>query len=221
MTRPGAPHETPLRRTRGIPGAPANRASSSRCCPPEAARSWANTLRRAGTVLAACLVIVGAATANAQTSNNANLSSVSVFVGSSQQTVSPMFAAATTSYDVTVANSATQVSFTAATAHSGATLDYLDASDSTLTDAEMGVSGFQHDIGVGPNIVKLKVTAEDTTTTKTYTFNIVRLGPLTSCSAASMERQVWTGHIDGGDLSGGGPDLLRMGHLGLPRRKSR
>ena len=127
-----------------------------------------------------------------------------MFVGSSQQTVSPMFAAATTSYDVTVANSATQVSFTAATAHSGATLDYLDASDSTLTDAEMGVSGFQHDIGVGPNIVKLKVTAEDTTTTKTYTFNIVRLGPLTSCSAASMERQVWTGTLTVGTLVVGG-----------------
>ena len=163
-------------------------------------RARANSLRRTIAVLAACLAMAGAATVNAQTSTNANLSDVSVFVGSTQQILSPTFAAATTSYDVTVANNATQVYFTAVTAHSGATLDYLDASDTTLTDADTNVSGFQHNIIVGANVVKLKVTAEDTTTTKTYTFTVIRLGPLTACSAASMEDQMWTGTLTVGEV---------------------
>ena len=100
--------------------------------------------------------------------SDATLSALSV----SGATLSPAFAAATTTYSATVANSVSQGTITATTSESTATVEYLDSSDATLTDADTMTAGLQVNLSVGSNIVKVKVTAPDTTTTKTYTVNV-------------------------------------------------
>ncbi len=102
---------------------------------------------------------------------DATLSALSV----SGATLSPAFDAATTTYSATVANAVSQGTITATTSESTATVEYLDNSDATLTDADTMTAGLQVNLSVGTNTVKVKVTAPDTTTTQTYTVNIVRL----------------------------------------------
>ena len=102
---------------------------------------------------------------------DATLSALSV----SGATLSPAFAAATTSYWTTVANSVSQGTITETTREPTATVEYLDSSDATLTDADTMTAGLQVNLSVGSNIVKVKVTAPDTTTTETYTVNVVSL----------------------------------------------
>ena len=119
---------------------------------------------------------------------DATLSALSV----SGATLSPAFAAATTTYHAVVANAVTQVTITETTSEGTATVEYLDSSDATLTDADTMTAGLQHNLSVGSNIVKVKVTAPDTTTTQTYTVNVVRFAVTVACSAAAMAHQVWT-----------------------------
>ena len=124
-------------------------------------------------------------------------------------TLSPTFAKNTTSYQATVANSASQVTITPTKSASAATIEYLDGSDNTLTDAVSGTSGFQVNLpSVGEHTVKVKVTAPNGTTTKTYSVDIVRVGPLTACSAASMDHQVWTATMTVGSRTTSGLLLL-------------
>ena len=121
-------------------------------------------------------------------------------------TLSPRFGPGTTSYTAVVANSVSQGTITATTRQSAATVEYLDGSNSTLTDADSTADGFQVPLSVGRNTVKVKVTASDTTTTKTFTVTIFRTtATVTSCSANAMVNQVWTGQLvaePGGSLVG-------------------
>ena len=134
--------------------------------------------------------------ANTVVTTDATLSALSV----SGTTLSPAFAAATTTYQATAANAVTQVTITETTSEPTATVEYLDNSDATRTDADTTTAGLQVNLSVGSNIVKVKVTAPDTTTTETYTVNVVRVGSLTACSAASMENRIWTGTVTVGRL---------------------
>ena len=109
--------------------------------------------------------------ANTVVTTDATLSALSV----SGATLSPAFAAATTTYYAAVANSVSQATITETTSEATATVEYLDDSDATRTDADTMTAGLQVNLSVGSNIVKVKVTAPDTTTTETYTVNIVRL----------------------------------------------
>ena len=56
-------------------------------------------------------------------------------------------------------------------------------------------AGLQVNLSVGSNIVKVKVTAPDTTTTKTYTVNVLRVAVPVACSPASMPNRIWTGNL--------------------------
>ena len=122
---------------------------------------------------------------------DATLSALSV----SGATLSPAFAAATTLYQATVANSVSQVTITETKSEGTATVEYLDDSDATLTDADTMTAGLQHSLSVGSNIVKVKVTAPDTTTTETYTVNVFRVAVPATCSPASMTNRIWTGNL--------------------------
>ena len=56
-----------------------------------------------------------------------------------------------------------------------ATIEYLDASDTTLTDADTSDTVQPVTLAEGDNVVKVKVTATDTTTTtRTYTVTVTR-----------------------------------------------
>ena len=55
-----------------------------------------------------------------------------------------------------------------------ATIEYLDADDNAITDTDTGTEALDMALAVGRNVVKVKVTAQDGTTTKTYTIVVAR-----------------------------------------------
>ena len=93
------------------------------------------------------------------------------FATLSALTVSPKdiigFVADRTSYEVGVASTVTQATITATKSHSAATVAY------STTDADTS-AGHQLNLSAGRNEVTITVTAEDTTTTGTYTLSINR-----------------------------------------------
>ena len=54
-----------------------------------------------------------------------------------------------------------------------ATVAFLDVSDDALTDAD-AATGFQVNLSVAANTIKVKVTAQDGNTTQTYTVVVTR-----------------------------------------------
>ena len=118
-----------------------------------------------------------------------------VTVDATDATLSPAFDAATTTYSATVANAVNQVTITETTSEPTATVEYLDGSDNTLTDADTMTAGLQVNLSVGSNIVKVKVTAPNGTTTKTYTVNVLRGAVPATCSVASMQNRIWTANL--------------------------
>ncbi len=143
---------------------------------------------------------------------DATLSALSV----SGATLSPAFGAATTTYSATVANSVNQVTITETKSETTATVEYLEfreALDNTLTDADTMTAGLQVNLRMGSTIVKVKVTAPDTTTIQTYTINIVRIADPVACSAASMVNRIWTAQMTVGLGTISGFSEGNYGHL--------
>ena len=103
--------------------------------------------------------VIGAATVTiASVSHDATLSALSlsgIDIGT--------FSSATTAYQATVAHSVTTTTVTAVTTHAGATPVISPANPVTLAE--------------GPNPIAVTVTAEDGTTTQTYTVTVTREGP--------------------------------------------
>ena len=89
--------------------------------------------------------------------------------------LSPSFSPGVGAYQAQVARSVTRVTVDATVRHRQATGPvFLDGSDMMLTDADGTTDGHQVDLAVGENTVKVKVTAEDGTTSETYTLAILR-----------------------------------------------
>ena len=101
-------------------------------------------------------------------------------------TFTPSFSGSITSYAATTGPSVSQIRIQAFKAHADATIEYLDNSDNTLTDQSTTNTGFQHNLSVGDNTVKMKVTAEDGVTTKTYTLTILRQSDNANLSALTL-----------------------------------
>ena len=130
---------------------------------------------------------VVAVTNNSTVSSDATLSGLTVSIknaaGNALETVtlSPSFDSAIEAYSVSVAFHRGQVTFMPDANQTGATVDYFDATDMALEDA--GTSSAAVDAGhqvataLGANTVKVKVTAPDKTTTKTYTVTVTRKLP--------------------------------------------
>ena len=105
-----------------------------------------------------------------QASTDASLKTLALDRG----TLAPAFSPTETSYAATVGvNDNTRVSVTAEPTYPNATVEFLDAADATLADADPATPDtFEVGLAVGENVVKVKVTAEDSTTTRTYTTTI-------------------------------------------------
>ena len=97
-------------------------------------------------------------------SSDASLSGLAL----SGVTLSPDFAAATTSYTASVYNSVTSTTVTAEQTDDDAKVVI------TPVDADLSAEGYQVSLNVGSNVVSVKVTAEDGTTTRTYTVTVTR-----------------------------------------------
>ena len=74
---------------------------------------------------------------------------------------------------------------TPATSDANATLAYLGANDEPLADADAATDGHQVTLAVGPNTIRIEVTAADDTTTQTYTVVITRKAAVSIAAVAS------------------------------------
>ena len=132
-------------------------------------------------------------------STDATLSGLTVYDGSSNLTLSPSFASAGTEpYTASAAYDIATVTVTATKNQADATVAWLDASDATLADADAMAAGRQVALAAGANTFKVKVTAEDGTTTKTYTVTVNRASP--SCTLNTGD--LWCGVITVGHGTG-------------------
>ena len=109
-------------------------------------------------------------------STDATLSGLSLGTG---VTLSPAFASGTVTYTASVANSVDEVTVTPTTNHASATVEILDTDDNELDDADDVEDDFQVALEVGDTVIKVKVTAEDDTSTQTYTVTVTRAAEMT------------------------------------------
>ena len=109
-------------------------------------------------------------------STDATLSGLSLGTG---VTLSPAFASGTDTYTASVANSVDEVTVTPTTNHASATVEILDTDDNELNDSDDVEDDFQVALSVGDTVIKVKVTAEDGTSTQTYTVTVTRAADMT------------------------------------------
>ena len=112
----------------------------------------------------------------AATETDATLRALTVTHPGGSVGLSPTFASGKTDYTATVANAVDEVTVAAEANATGATLAYLDGDDAAIADADTGTPGREVALEVGDTVFKVKVTAEDTTTTRTYTVTVRRGG---------------------------------------------
>ena len=122
---------------------------------------------------------------------NPDLSALSLSAGTSTPTStptwSPSFHRLTTAYAVSVENSVSTITVTAtAVDAANARVEFLDADDMTLADADDVAGGLQVNLLVGDMTIKVKVTADDGVVTRTYTLVVTREAPSTDLSALSV-----------------------------------
>ena len=140
-------------------------------------------------------------------SESAALSELAVNDGSSDLALSPAFASDITSYTAWVPNAVDEVTVTATKLNPNATIAWLDGSGMALTDVGTA-AGHQVMLSVGENVVKMKVTAEDTTSMETYTVTVTRgvVVPATptGLSATAGNRRAalaWNAPADDADIT--------------------
>ena len=100
----------------------------------------------------------------------------------SEGRLSPAFASGTTAYTASVGYTVTRIAVVPSTTDANATVAYLDSSDMPLTDANTVTQEQDVDLAVGETVVKVKITAEDTSIVQTYTVTITRKAEDTSLS---------------------------------------
>ena len=130
-----------------------------------------------GSELTVCLRLsTQACSGESETSTDATLSDLVLQDTSDDSDIalSPTFATATTSYTVMVENDVAQILVNPTTNDDGATVEFLDADDMAIDDAESMEDGHQVALKAGANTIKVKVTAEDTMATETYTVVVTR-----------------------------------------------
>ena len=103
-------------------------------------------------------------------SSDATLSDLTLSDGA----LSPGFSSDVITYTASVGNSVSRITPTETTSDANASVAYLDVDGNALTDAG-AEDGYQVDLDVGENVIKVQVTAEDGAT-KTYTVTVTRGG---------------------------------------------
>ena len=95
------------------------------------------------------------------------------------------FAAGTTSYSASVGNSITHVKLTPTVNHSNATVK-VGKQGTTLATVTSGTASSAIALSVGSNALVVRVTAEDTTTTRNYTVTVTRQTTATEAESAAL-----------------------------------
>ena len=108
--------------------------------------------------------------------NSSNLTNLTLSSG----TLSPAFAAATTSYTASVPNATTSITVTPTLSDATAT---VKVKGTTVTP---GTASGAISLVVGTNVITTVVTAQDGTTTKSYTVNVTRISNVATLSGLSL-----------------------------------
>ena len=126
-------------------------------------------------------------------STDATLSGLVVNDGSTDLTLTPIFTSDTYAYDAKVASTVAEVTVTPTKNDTTATIEYLDASDMTLTDADTSANGQQVTLTEGDNVIKVKLTTADGNTTHTYTVTVNR--PATTLVTIAADQPAFTAEL--------------------------
>ena len=104
-------------------------------------------------------------------------------------------------------NDVDEITITPTVNESNATVEYLDSADAEIPDADSTKTGQQVSLSEGANTIKVKVTAQDATTTETYTVVVTRNRDL-SCAMPDFgtRRDHWSGTV-----TVGGDDIIGYG----------
>ena len=123
-------------------------------------------------------------------SNDATLSGLALsdvtFVPEVDVSLNPAFDSEVTEYTATFANEQSNSYLEVTTNDDNATVEFLDENNATIATTDTSPPNFhflQYNIDVGDTVIKIKVTAEDTTTTKTYQVTITKSEPAVSSDA--------------------------------------
>ncbi|MDE0440609.1 MAG: cadherin-like beta sandwich domain-containing protein, partial [Gammaproteobacteria bacterium] len=147
---------------------------------------------------------------------DANLSALRMRDGNGKLvTYSPFFDSSITSYATSASPKVDRITIQATASNGdGATVVYLDEDDQQLTDADAVQDGFQVDLEVGPNTINVRVTAEEGSTTRTYTMVVTRKASRVSADAlASNLDELFSKRFYVGNLEPG--KVLRAQALGF------
>ena len=107
-------------------------------------------------------------------SNDATLRTLAVRDGGAAVPLTPAFDPATAVYDASVTNAVATVTVTATANDEDAEVAFLDEHGAALPDADGNTPEHQVTLDVGDNLIEVRVTAEDSTTTGTYTVTVIR-----------------------------------------------
>ena len=107
-------------------------------------------------------------------SDDATLSGLTVNDGTSDLTLDPTFTSAKTSYAAEVANAVTTVRLTAMTTDDGASVSGVTLNGNAIADSDFTDGITVPSLLVGDNAIIVTVTAEDTSSTQTYTVTVTR-----------------------------------------------
>ena len=89
-------------------------------------------------------------------------------------TLAPKFDRMKDSYTAAVGYTVTRITIAGAGNRTGASLAYLDAAGHTIVDADTNTDGLQVGLEAGENVIKIRVTAPDGITVRTYTITVTR-----------------------------------------------
>jgi hypothetical protein len=128
--------------------------------------------------------------AAASLSNNANLSSLSLSVG----TLSPSFASDTISYLSSVSNATTSITATPTRSEPNATIE-IRINGGTYTSVNSGTASGSLALNIGSNSIEIRVTAQDGSTLKTYTVSVTRAAASLSNNANLSNLTLSTGTL--------------------------
>ena len=127
-------------------------------------------------------------------SDDATLESLTVSDGTSDLTLDPTFASATTSYAAEVANAVTTVTLTAMTTDDGASVSAVTLNGNAIADSDFTDGITVPSLLVGDNDIVVTVTAEDTSSTQTYTVTVTRTNSAPTASDGSVTTDEDTAH---------------------------
>ena len=161
----------------------------------------------AGTELTFTLTVTGrggsfiataTATVTATDPTNATLSGLELSGVTFDQTFTPT----TETYTATVENIVMQTTVTATPADSDAMVAFQDAAGAALVDADDATTGLQVALSVGDTVIKAVVTAEDGSTTQTYTVTVMRAANTPATGAPTITGTAQVGETLSADADG-------------------